>query len=230
MKKIAITQSNYIPWKGYFDLINEVDIFVLYDDVQFTRRDWRNRNVIKTAEGLKWLTIPVKMKGKYLQKIDETIVSDSNWGAKHWRTIKQFYQSAKFFNLYCDIFENFYRTTNEPNLSFINYELIKVICKLLNINTEIRWSSEFSHCEGKTERLIGICKSLDATTYISGPAAKNYFDCNFALRSGINVKWIDYSSYPVYQQLFPPFEHQVSVLDLLFNEGPQAKKFMKSFH
>ena len=108
MKKIAISQSNYIPWKGYFDLINKVDEFILYDDAQFTRRDWRNRNKIKTPNGLQWLTIPVDVKGKYFQKINETRISDKNWGVKHWHQIKQNYSKARSFKKYKDIFEKLY--------------------------------------------------------------------------------------------------------------------------
>ena len=100
MKKVAISQSNYIPWKGYFDLINKVDEFILYDDAQFTRRDWRNRNKIKTLNGLQWLTIPVDVKGKYFQKIKETKISDKNWGMNHWQQIKQNYSKARHFKNY----------------------------------------------------------------------------------------------------------------------------------
>ena len=105
MKKIAISQSNYIPWKGYFDLINRVDEFILYDDAQFTRRDWRNRNKIKTPNGTQWLTIPVDVKGRYLQKINETKVSDKKWAIKHWKQIKQNYFKAKYFTKYKDFFD-----------------------------------------------------------------------------------------------------------------------------
>jgi len=106
MKKVAILQSNYIPWKGYFDMIGLVDEFILYDDMQYTRRDWRNRNKIKTPNGLAWLTIPVEVKGKYFQKINETIISEPQWAKDHWATIKQFYSKARFFKDYKDIFEN----------------------------------------------------------------------------------------------------------------------------
>ena len=104
MKKIAILQSNYIPWKGYFDLINMVDEFVLYDDVQYTHRDWRNRNKIKTSHGLKWLTIPVRQE-RFEQKIIETKVIDKRWNTKHWKSLVQNYSKAKYFNEYKYIFE-----------------------------------------------------------------------------------------------------------------------------
>jgi hypothetical protein len=133
MKKVAILQSNYIPWKGYFDMISLVDEFILYDDMQYTRRDWRNRNKIKTQNGLSWLTIPVEVKGKYFQKINETLISEPGWARDHWATIRQFYGKAKFFKDYKDVFEEFYLNTNEQYLSQVNYKLISIISEILGI-------------------------------------------------------------------------------------------------
>ena len=229
MKKIAILQSNYIPWKGYFDLINMVDEFVLYDDMQYTRRDWRNRNKIKTPQGLKWLTIPVEVKGKYFQKINETLISESDWTNKHWQTIKQFYIKTPYFKEYKDTFEAFYLSINETHLSQVNFKLIQLVNDILGIKTKLRLSSEFELVEGQTERLLGICQQAGANVYLSGPAAKDYFDEGLAEQMGITVEWMDYSGYPEYSQLNPPFEHGVTILDLIFNEGPNAIKFMKSF-
>lgn len=227
MKKIAILQSNYIPWKGYFDLINRVDEFIIYDDMQYTRRDWRNRNKIKTPQGLKWLTIPVEVKGKYYQKIHETKISDGNWANSHWGQIKQYYAKSPYFNVYKDQLEELYLNCSEEYLSEINYRFIVAICEILSIDTKIRWSSEFSLLDGKTERLLGICKDCQADVYISGPAAKGYFDEELAKQEGIAVEWIDYSGYPEYPQLFPPFEHSVTVLDLIFNMGSEARLYME---
>lgn len=229
MKKIAISQSNYIPWKGYFDLINMVDEFILYDDMQYTKRDWRNRNKIQTPQGLKWLSIPVEVKGKYFQKISETKISEKDWGKKHWNTIKHNYSKAKYFEEYKSIFEELFLNSNEEYLSQINYQFIIAICKILGINTKIRWSSEFKLIDGQTEKLLGICKDCSADIYISGPAAKDYFDEELAEREKIQVEWMDYSGYPEYIQLNQPFEHGVTILDLIFNEGTNATKFMKSF-
>ena len=230
MKKIAILQSNYIPWKGYFDLINMVDEFILYDDMQYTRRDWRNRNRIQTPQGLKWLTIPVDAKGKYFQKINETKISDKNWGKKHWETIKHNYSKAKYFNEYKDIFEKLYLDCEEEYLSQINYKFIITICKILGIETQIRWSNEFDLIDGKTEKLLGICKDCNADIYLSGPAAKDYWDDELAKKENIKVVWLDYNGYEKYEQLHLPFEHGVSILDLIFNKGADATKFMKSFN
>ena len=228
-KKVAILQSNYIPWKGYFDLINMVDEFVLYDDMQYTRRDWRNRNKIKTPNGLQWLTIPVDVKGKYFQSIKDTRVSDASWVQKHLLTIRHNYSKSLYFKDFFPLIEEVYfQCENETYLSVINYKFIEKVCGLLGIDTKITWSSDFSLVEGKTERLLGICKDSKATEYISGPAAQGYLDETMFEREGINVSWMDYSGYPEYGQLFPPFEHGVSIVDLLLNEGSGAKRYLKS--
>ena len=229
MKKIIITQSNYIPWKGYFDAINRVDEFVIYDDMQYTKRDWRNRNKIKTKDGLQWLSVPVEVKGKYFQKINETIISEAGWRVHHWKTIMHSYSQAPYFKQYKDLFEAAYIHQTETNLSKVNYSFIKLICDILEIKTSIRWSSEFILAEGKTERLVNICKEEGATDYFSGPAAKDYMDESLFEKENIKVHYFDYSGYPVYQQLHGDFEHGVSIIDLIFNEGPNAKNFMKSF-
>ena len=228
-KRIAILQSNYIPWKGYFDLINLVDEFIIYDDMQYTKRDWRNRNKIKTPQGLKWLTIPVEVKGKYYQKINETKISNQEWGKNHWIQIVQNYKKTPYFKEYQAIFEELYLNSNEEYLSKINYNFIKVINHILNIKTKIKYSSEFDLVDGKSERLLGICKDCNADIYLSGPAAKGYLDEKLFEEEGIKVQWMDYSNYPTYNQLYPPFEHSVTILDLIFNEGSNATKFMKSF-
>lgn len=228
-KKVAILQSNYIPWKGYFDIINLVDEFILFDDVQYTRRDWRNRNLIKTTDGLKWLTIPVEVKGKYLQKINETKIADNNWSKQHWAIISSSYNKAKYFKLYKDLFEELYFNVSELYLSQVNYKFIKTINKVLNIKTQITWSSDYELVEGKTERIISMCKSSGATEYVSGPSGKNYIDEVLFERENIKLIWMDYSGYSEYDQLYPPFEHCVSIIDLIFNEGPDATKFMNTF-
>lgn len=227
MKKVAILQSNYIPWKGYFDMIGLVDEFILYDDMQYTRRDWRNRNKIKSQNGLAWLTVPVEVKGKYFQKINETLISEPNWAKDHWATIKQFYSKAKHFKDYKDQFEAFYLNTDERLLSLVNFQLITMINELLGIDTKISWSSDYTLVDGKTERLLSLVQQAGGTEYISGPAAKDYIVDSFFADANIKLSWMDYSGYEEYTQLYPPFEHGVTVLDLLFNEGPNARTFMK---
>ena len=228
MKKVAILQSNYIPWKGYFDLINMVDEFILYDEVQYTKNDWRNRNKIKTPQGIQWLTIPVRQESLD-QKIKDTKISDKKWNIKHWRTISQNYSKSKYFKDYKDIFEELYLKCDEEYLSQINYKFITTINEILEIKTKLRWSSEFELVDGQTEKLLGICKDCNADIYLSGPAAKDYFNEDLAKQENIKVEWMDYSGYKEYEQLNSPFEHGVSILDLIFNQGANAKEFMKSF-
>jgi len=228
-KTVAITQSNYIPLKGYFDVIHLVDELVLYDDVQFTKADWRNRNRIKTQGGVKWLTVPVEVKGKYSQKIKDTRISDPRWTKKHWETIRHSYSKTGFFMDYRELFEDLYLNCKEEFLSRVNFRFLEAINRVLGIETKISWSSDYQLPEGKNERLISICKEAGATKYISGPAAKDYLDESNFQQEGIDVEWMDYTGYPEYRQLFPPFEHDVTILDLLFNEGSNAKTFMKSF-
>jgi len=226
-KTVAIVQSNYIPWRGYFDLINLVDEFILYDDMQYTRRDWRNRNVIKTAAGPTWLTIPVQVKGKYLQRIKDVVISDHNWASRHWRAIVHNYSRAKYFSAYREPFEELYSSPQDDSL--INHRFLTTICRMLHIETKLSWSMDYHLSDGKTERLVDLCKQASATAYLSGPAAKNYLNEELFRQEGITVSYMDYSGYPEYGQLNPPFEAQVSVIDLIFNEGPDAASYMKSF-
>jgi hypothetical protein len=225
-KRIAIVQSNYIPWKGYFDMIRRVDEFILFDDMQYTRRDWRNRNRIKTPSGVQWLTIPVQVKGKYFQAINETRVDGSAWAREHWRTLAHNYGRAPYFKEYAPALEHLYMTLGEEFLSRINYLFLRHVCDLLGIKTAITWSTDYRPTEGKTERLISLCKQAGATEYLSGPAARCYIQEELFVREGIGLSYMDYTGYPEYRQLFPPFEHAVTVLDLLFNEGPDARKYM----
>lgn len=227
MKKIAILQSNYIPWKGYFDIIKQVDEFILYDDMQFTRRDWRNRNKVKTASGLLWLTIPVEVKGKFEQKICDTKISDKNWAKEHFNSIHHHYAKAKCFKRYKTWLEEVYiQAGKEDYLSKVNYLFLKEICSLLNIETKISWSMDYFAVGTKTERLISICQQTKATHYLSGPSAKNYIIEDEFSNRNIHLEWMSYSGYQEYEQLFPPFEHGVTILDLILNVGESSNQFL----
>jgi hypothetical protein len=227
-KRIAILQSNYIPWKGYFDLINSVDEFILYDTAQFTKNDWRNRNKIKTPRGVAWLTIPVRH--DFGQSIQETRVSDPAWGRKHWGSLLQNYAKAPHFGEYMPLFESLYRDiASEEYLSAINYRFLREVCDILNISTSITWSRDYRLADGRIERLVDLCRQGGADEYLSGPAAKDYVEEKPFADAGIALTFMDYSAYPEYQQLYPPFEHKVSILDLIFNEGPDARNYLKSF-
>lgn len=225
--KVLITQPNYIPWRGYFYAINLADVFVVYDDVQYTRRDWRNRNLIKTPIGLQWLTIPVQTKGKYLQKINETAIADPHWAARHWKTLHLNYAKAPHFATVASVFENLYQTmVNQTLLTKVNLTFITAICNLLYIKTPIVLSSQFELKGTKSEKLAHICKQLGATEYLSGKAAMEYLDVDLFSQLNISVTWLQYNHLPPYRQLYPPFEPHVTVLDLLFNEGNQAHLFI----
>ncbi len=226
---MAIVQSNYIPWKGYFDIINRVDEFMLFDDRQYTRRDWRNRNLIKTAQGLHWLTIPVHAKGRYEQRIHETMISDPEWADRHWKTISTAYGAAPFFDQYRDAIGALYKASGEERLSDVNRRFLDAICGLLGIRTRISWSTDYTAEGSRTQRLVNLCQVVGATEYLSGPAARSYIEEDRFRDAGIELTYMDYSGYPEYPQLHGPFEHGVSIIDLLFNTGPDAHRYMKSF-
>lgn len=226
-RKAAIVQSNYIPWKGYFDLIRGVDEFILFDDVQYTRRDWRNRNRIKSPAGLSWLTIPVEVKGKYFQSIRDTRIADPSWAGDHWKTIAHNYSRAEHFQRYRPFLEDLYRGCTETHLSQVNHRFLTALCGALGIRTRITWSSDYRLAEGKTERLVELCQQVQADEYISGPAARCYIVPELFAEAGIRLSWMEYGGYPEYPQLFGPFEHGVSIIDLLLNCGEDAPRYLK---
>jgi hypothetical protein len=225
MKKVAVLQSNYIPWKGYFDIIHDVDLFIFYDDVQYTKNDWRNRNKIKTAQGVRWLTIPVGASEQRL--ICEVELNDNHWSRKQWATIQQSYSKTPYLKQYQDFFERVYTQDKWTNLSELNQFLIKTISsEFLGIETEFRDSREFDLTGKKADRLLDLLHKAGATLYVSGPSARDYLDELRFTEAGIKLVYKDYSGYPEYPQLFPPFEHAVSILDLLFNCGPEAPYYI----
>lgn len=201
---------------------------MVYDDMQYTRRDWRNRNYIKTPQGLQWLTIPVMVKGKYLQKINETLISDKTWNSDHWQKIKHYYVKAPYFKEFSPWVEELYDNATFPTLSEINVHFLKNICEFLNIRTEFIDSRKFDLSEEKTGRLINICKELGSTDYYTGPSAKNYINDSLFNTQGIKIHYFNYSNYEEYPQLFPPFEHKVCIWDLIFNVGVESKKYLKN--
>jgi len=226
-KRVAIVQSSYIPWKGYFDLIASVDEFVLFDDVQYTKRDWRNRNRIKTANGPIWLSIPVEVKGRFEQRICDTSIADSSWTGKHWRSIRASYARAPFFRRYEAELECLFREADADKLSSVNHRFIAGLCGVLGISTRLTWSMDYAVEGDRTGRLLSICRQAGATEYLSGPAAKVYLDEPQFAAAGIAVSYADYSGYPEYDQMYPPFDHYVSVIDLIVHTGPEARRFMQ---
>ena len=227
MKKVAILQSNYIPWKGYFDLIAFVDEFIIYDDMQFTKRNWRNRNKIKTPTGLQWLSVPVLSKGKFHQKINETMINGNQWQKDHWHTLTKNYSRARFYDEISNWLKPLYLERDYSLLSDLNRTFMDAICAFLKIKTTISNSSDYELAGGKTERLANLCKQAGTSEYISGPAAKDYIDKGVFKSLGIQLSWFDYSGYKAYDQLWGSFCHDVSILDLLFNCGKDAIRYLK---
>lgn len=224
MTTIAIAQSCYLPWKGYFDLIRRADVFVLYDCVQYTPRDWRNRNRIKTPHGLHWLTIPVYATRNH--RICDVACVDGDWHSRHWSTIRHAYARAPHFAQYAPILEELYQST-DPMLSAVNQRFLECICKVADIFTPIYLLREHIATQGdRTDKLIAVCQHYNATRYLSGPRAKAYLDVKKFLDNGIEVEWMCYDHYPEYPQLHPPFVHATSIIDLLFNVGDEWKIYI----
>ena len=230
VKRVAIVQSCYIPWKGYFDLVNSVDEFILYDDCQYTRQDWRNRNRIKTPRGTRWLTIPVTVNGLYQQRLDETEAADPKWSTRHWDIIRHAYRRAPYFEAYADEVESAYvNSASEPRLSKINRGFIEIVSRFLGITTTLKWSTDYAARGSATKRVVDLCEQAGAGLYLSGPSARAYIEESMFAERGIELRYFDYTGYPEYRQLYPPFDHNVSVLDLLFSVGPNARDLMRSF-
>ena len=224
-KKVVVLQSNYLPWKGYFDLIRKADFFIFYDDVQFTKNDWRNRNKIKTPRGPEWISIPCGTDLKRL--IKDVEITKHDWQKDHWNRISINYSDSAYFKDFRDFFEDFYLNHEWKNLSDLNQYLIIHISKnFLNLKTSFENSTDYEIQGVRQARLIDLLKKARATEYITGPAAKSYISEEEFKNANIKLTWMDYSKYPEYKQLFPPFVHDVSIIDLIFNEGQDSIRYL----
>ena len=214
--KVVILQSNYIPWKGYFDLIHDADIFVFYDEVKYTKNDWRNRNRIYTKNGLQWLSIPIE-KQAVKQKISEVGITDASWQMQHYKAIELGYGKAKYYQQLQPVLDFFYKENQWDKLSSFNQSAIQYISTFLGIKTRFIDSGELNLEGNKLDRLINILKQLKATEYISGPAAKVYLSGAEDLFSSNNIKlsYKNYANYPQYPQFSNTFEDAVSIFDLI---------------
>ncbi len=223
-KKAAIIQSSFIPWKGYFDIIHDVDIFVFLDDVQYTKQDWRNRNRIKTPDGTKWIIVPVI--GGIHQLIHETRIDYSrDWRKKHTNTIHANYAVSPFYESYKDKLFDIYGKKFET-ISELNIYAIKMISRLLGIEVKFVNSTDLRTEGIKDDKVIDICNQIGADVYLSGPAAKSYIDVNKFKKAGISLVYKDYGGYLEYPQLWGEYDPYVSVIDLLFNCGENATYFV----
>lgn len=223
MRKIAMLQPNYIPWKGVFDLISRVDVFVFYDDVQYTTKDWRNRNKIKTKDGEKWLSVPVKQCRTQLI-CDALIDTTQDWQVQHFKTIHGNYRKAKYLKDYEHILEQIFLGQTWEKISDLDIFATKLIAKELKLDVEWVRSSDLA-LEGDKdgEKIIRICKHLDCQYFINGPSARSFMDESKFRESGVVLDYMTYD-YEEYSQLYPPFSHYVSILDVLFNCGPDARR------
>lgn len=221
--KAAILQSSYIPWKGYFDIINDVDIFCFYDEVKYTKNDWRNRNKIYPKSGIQWLTIPIAKDAVKL-KISEVRITDEKWQDLHHKSLKFSYNGAPYFAQLKNFMEELYLKNQWEYLSVLNQHSIKMISGYLGIKTRFIDSSELNLRGDRVERLINILKDLGADEYLSGPSAKDYLSGHEHLftESGIFLKYKDYSAYKPYKQLTEPFEHFVSIFDMIANVSKES--------
>ena len=226
---VVILQPSYIPWRGYFDQICRADVFVFYDDVQYDKRGWRNRNQIKTLSGKQWLTIPVYSHGAQTKNISINqipIAWDSPWNETHCKALLHSYHKTPFFSRYLPLLETFYQRRDEFLADFTIDFTIALTHELGNTQTRFLRSSEIAGIDGqKTDRLIQILQAVGATHYISGPSASEYIEKEKFDGAGITFEYMEYN-YPEYPQLYPPFDPYVSILDLLFMTGPEAPNYI----
>jgi hypothetical protein len=224
--KVAAIQSSFIPWRGYFDFIASVDAFVFLDDVQYSKNGWRNRNRIKTSQGSRWITVPVRHQSLSQLICDTEIDERKDWRESHLRLWHEHYGAAPYYRdalaLLGDIERELVGTISELNIA-----LTKRIAGYFEISTRTILSSELRLSGTKTDRLIDLLKKLNATTYLSGPSADAYLDKEAFSRNGICLEYKSYD-YGPYPQLWGPFEGAVTVLDLIANCGPVAKRFLRS--
>ena len=206
-------------------MIAAVDEFIIYDDMQFTKNDWRNRNKIKTPNGAEWLSIPVGQ--DITRRIRDVIIPNSLWHEKHWKSLEANYSRAPHFKEVSFFLKSIYRKSEHKYLSDFNRELIESICHYLGIKTKISYSWDYELAEGKINRLVNLCTQVGGTEYISGPVAKDYIEASAFSERGIKLTWFDYAGYPEYPQLWGDFIHGVTILDLLFNCGKEAPHYMR---
>ncbi|HKG54340.1 MAG TPA: WbqC family protein, partial [Anaerolineales bacterium] len=218
-----------IPWRGYFDQIFRADLFVFYDDVQYDKRGWRNRNQIKTPKGKQWLTIPVNSRGAQTENIpihQIRMVWDNPWSQNHLKALQHSYSKAPHFHQYVSLLEQFYQRHDEFLADFTIDFTIALTRELGNTHTRFMRSSELAGIDGqKTDRLIQILRSVGASHYSSGPSARDYIEKEKFDSAGITLEYMEYN-YPEYLQLYPPFDPYVSILDLLFMAGPEASNYI----
>jgi hypothetical protein len=225
-KTVVVSQSNYAPWRGYFDLIASADVHVVLDDVQYTKQDWRNRNRINTPKGPAWISIPVNV--TLGQRIDEVTVAGAGWVEQHWARIEQSYKHAAAFKTMGPLVRGMYESVADTErLTDVNDRVTQFLCDQVGVHTPRRDSKEFPSHDDPTDRLVGMCTALEADVYLSGPAAQAYLDVDKFSAVGIAVKWMDYGEYAAYPQVHGEWQPGLSVLDLLLNVGDEAPALLR---
>lgn len=223
--RVAIIQSAYVPWKGFFDLVGRCEEYVIFDSVQYAKRHWHNRNVLKTPQGTVWITIPVATKSRFEQAIEDVTICE-DWADRHWRTIVANYRRAPQFDRLAPAIEALYaQAAMQTHLSAVNELFLRGVCDLLGIRTRIVRDRIYEPIGSRTDRLLDICRKACATHYLSGPSAKTYLEEDKFRAAGIAVEWMTYGGYPEYHQCWGGYESAVSILDLLFNVGNSEPRF-----
>lgn len=226
---VVILQPSYIPWRGFFDQIRRADLFIFYDDVQYDKHGWRNRNQIKTAQGRQWLTIPVHSKGvtEGIPIKDVKIDWSKPWAKNHLKALTFAYTKTPYFASYAPWLDSVFSRRDETLADFTIWLTIEITRKLGFPHPQFMRSSEIAGIDGqKTDRLIQILKHVDAKHYMSGPSARDYIENDKFIEAGIGLEYIEYN-YPEYPQLYPPFDPYVTVLDLMFMMGEDARKYIE---
>ncbi|HIE29513.1 TPA: hypothetical protein EYP66_19765 [Candidatus Poribacteria bacterium] len=224
---LSVHQPQYLPWLGYFHKIDQSDLFVFLDNVQYKKREFQNRNKIKTADGWMWLTVPVLTKGHFQQCINQTLIDNSHpWQTKHFKSIQKCYSKAPFFFDYYDAFEKVYAQKWE-RLDLLNMHIVKFLMDFLEIKTPCFLESELDVNARGTERIIEICKRLKATVYLSGAGGKAYMNEERFEEEGIKLRYQNFT-HPVYSQLYGDFQPYMSVIDLLFNHGNESMEIIRN--
>lgn len=222
---LAVHQPQYLPWLGYFHKMANCDLFIFLDDVQYKKREFQNRNKIKTPNGPLWLTVPVETKDKFLQNINEvSINNDSDWTKEHWRSIEHNYAHAAFFKENADFYSALYREKWDK-LMDISMRVIEHTLSYLDIGTPCEMSSRYNIKSTSTQRIVDLCKKAGADTYLSGAGGKEYMDEKLFADNGIKLLYQDYK-HPEYTQLHGKFEPYMSVLDLILNCGPKSREIL----
>ena len=222
---VAVHQPQYLPWIGYFDKMRRADVFCYLNDVQYKKNEWQNRNRIKTAQDWQWLTVPVRY--RFPEKINEVQINNTTqWSKKHLQALKTNYSRAPYFKSYISIFEDTFSRDWEF-ISELNIHLIERLKDVLQMQEKTTIiSSELTLREEPTDRLIDICKALGADSYLAGQGGTGYMDAARFEKNGLKVIMQEFD-HPVYSQLFGDFQSHLSIVDLLFNCGPESMDMIR---